>query len=99
MHVLAREKRVAVATALVEGCSVATTSRMTGVCRRAIHRLLLLLGEGCRRLHNKLVRGVECIDVEMDELWTFVHKKERRVEATDPVEWGDAYVYVAMARI
>jgi IS1 family transposase len=97
-NVLSEEKRVAVATALVEGCSIATTARMTGVSRDTIGRLLLKLGEGCKRLHNKLVRGVEAGAVEMDELWTFVHKKERRVAPGEPEEWGDNYVYVAMAR-
>lgn len=55
-------------SALVEGCSVSTAPRLTGDCREAIHRLLLLLGEGCRRLHNKLVRGVDAGAVELDEL-------------------------------
>jgi IS1 family transposase len=71
---------------------------MTGVSRDTIGRLLLKLGEGCKRLHNKLVRGVEAGAVEMDELWTFVHKKERRVAPGEPEEWGDNYVYVAIAR-
>jgi len=97
-NVLSAEKRVAVATALVEGCSIATTARMTGVSRDTIGRLLIKLGEGCKRLHNKLVRGVEAGAVEMDELWTFVHKKERRVAPGEPEEWGDNYVYVAMPR-
>jgi len=97
-NVLSAEKRAAVASALVEGCSVSTTSRLTGVSREAIHRLLLLLGQGCQRLHNKLVRGIDPGAIEMDELWTFVHKKERRVGQGEPAEWGDNYVYVAMGR-
>ena len=86
-HVLPMEKRVAIAQALVEGCSVSTTSRMTGVCRRAITRLLLMLGEGCRRLHDRLVRGLSIRLVQMDEIWSFIHKKERRVEPGEPAEW------------
>lgn len=97
-NVLSAERRAAVAHALVEGCSVSTTSRLTRVSREAIHRFLPLLGEGCKRLHNKHVRGVEAGPIEMDELWTFVHKKERRVAPSEPEEWGDAYVYVAMGR-
>jgi IS1 family transposase len=97
-NVLSVERRAEVAFALVEGCSISTTSRMTGVSRDTIGRLLLKLGEGCKRLHNNLVRGVDAGPIEMDELWTFVHKKERRVSSSEPEEWGDAYVYVAMGR-
>jgi IS1 family transposase len=98
MSRLSMAQRAAVVQALVEGCSISTTSRMTGVSRPTILRLLLAMGEGCKRLHNQLVHGVEACAIEMDELWTFVHKKERRVAPGEPEEWGDNYVYVAMAR-
>ena len=98
-HVLPMEKRVSVINALVEGCSISSASRMTGVTRVAITRLLVLVGLGCKRLHDRLVQGLECTLIQMDELWTFVHKKERRVAPGDPAEWGDAYTYVAMSPI
>ena len=52
-NVLAREKRLAVTAALVDGCSIRTTERMTGCHRDTIMRFGLTLGEGCDRLHNR----------------------------------------------
>ena len=34
--------------------------------------------------------------VQADEIWTFVHTKEKRVKDSDPLEYGDAYVWIAL---
>jgi IS1 family transposase len=34
--------------------------------------------------------------VELDELWCFVHTKEKRLRQDDPEEWGDAYTWIAL---
>jgi len=43
------------------------------------------------------MRGLRCRFLQADEIWTYVGKKERRLEADDnPAELGDQYVFVAM---
>jgi hypothetical protein len=42
-NVLSRSDRAAVVSALVEGCSIRSTSRMTGVARNTVSKLLLAL--------------------------------------------------------
>ena len=44
------------------------------------------------------MRGVHASDIEMDEIWSFVWKKQHRCGPNDPTEWGDNYTFVAMAR-
>lgn len=97
-NVLPFVARVEVTRTLVDGCSVRATERLTGVTKKTILRFVLELGEGCRRLHDRLVRNVETTDIEADEAWSFVWKKQARCKPTDPEEWGDAYTFVAMAR-
>jgi IS1 family transposase len=83
---------------LVEGASVRSTARLTGVSAPAILSLLVRMGEGCDRLHDRLVRDLAIRDVEVDEIWSYVQKKQARVTEEDPPEFGDAYAFLAMAR-
>ncbi|MRG91662.1 IS1 family transposase [Polyangium spumosum] len=97
-NVLAWERRVAVVCHLVEGASVNATARMTGVSKPTILSLLLQSGEGCDRIHDRRVHSLCIREVELDELWSFIQKKQRRVGPADPPHWGDAYAFLAMAR-
>ena len=97
-NVLPFAARVDVASHLVDGCSIRATSRLTTVHKTTILRLLVTLGEGCARLHDRIVRGVHASDVEMDEIWSFVWKKQHRLTSADPSEWGDNYTFVAIGR-
>ncbi|XXR43491.1 IS1 family transposase [Sorangium sp. So ce375] len=90
-------KRVEVVAHLVEGAGIRPTSRLTSVSQPAILSLLLRVGEGCERLHNRLVRDVDCRTVQVDEIWSYVQKKQARVLPGDSPEVGEAYVFVGMA--
>ncbi|WP_441290798.1 IS1 family transposase [Sorangium sp. KYC3313] len=96
-HVLPMAKRVEVVSHLVEGAGIRPTSRLTEVSQPAILSLLLRMGEGCERLHNRLVRDVDCVTVQVDEIWSYVQKKEARVKPGDSPEFGEAYTFVGMA--
>ncbi|WP_437561125.1 transposase [Sorangium sp. So ce542] len=95
-NVLPEEKRVRVLAALLDGNSIRATERMTEVNHRTITRLLLALGAGAVRLHDRLVRDVQCSLVQVDEIWSFVQKKQSRVTEADPPEVGEAYTFVAI---
>ncbi|EYF08884.1 Hypothetical protein CAP_2745 [Chondromyces apiculatus DSM 436] len=64
---------------LVEGASIRATSRLTGVSKPAILSLLLRMGEGCSRLHDRLVRDIDVRDMQADEIGSYVQKKQARV--------------------
>lgn len=83
---------------LLEGNSVRSTERVTGLHRDTILKLLIQTGEKCERIMGRYVRNVQVRDVEVDELWSFIGKKEKRVAETDDQNLGDAYTFVAIER-
>jgi len=98
-NVLAAEKRLRALAALVDGCSIRAVERMIGVHRDTIARLGLTLGCGCANLHNALARGLSCADVELDEQWGYVRKKQKHLEAHDDQDtMGDAWTWTAIDR-
>ena len=96
-NVLKREKQLAVLGALVEGNSLRSVERMTGVQKKTVANLLVRVGDGCERLLDEKMRNLDCRRFELDEIWSFVQKKQRHVDpATDPYEVGDTWTYVAL---
>jgi IS1 family transposase len=96
-NVLKREKQEAVISALVEGASVRSIERMTGVHRDTILRLMVRVAEGCARYSTATLRDLPCERIEVDEIWAYVAKKQKNVEASDV--WsrvGDQYTFVAL---
>ena len=56
---LSNEQQIRVVAALVEGNSLRSTSRMTGVARNTVTTLLLDLAEGCAGYHDRHVRNLK----------------------------------------
>lgn len=94
---LTTDKKAAVIGALVEGNSIRSTERMTGVHRDTITKLVVKTGRGCDRLMHDQVRRVECDQLELDEVWAFVGKKRNHVrQGDDPEQVGDFWTWVAL---
>ncbi|MCH8275565.1 MAG: IS1 family transposase [Armatimonadetes bacterium] len=90
-------KQEAVIQGLVEGCSVRSLERMTGVHRDTILRLMVRVGDGCNRLLDESLRNLDCRQIQIDELWTFVGKKQRRLTPKDDRrEKGDFWTFIAL---
>lgn len=83
---------------LVDGMSVSAIERITGIHHGTILKLLVLAGERCEQIMGRYVRNVKVKDVEMDEVWSFIGKKEKRVRPEDDQNLGDAYCFVAIER-
>jgi len=80
---------------LLEGCSIRSTERLTGLNRNTILRLLEIAGKSCERLLDERLQNLQCRYVQCDEIWSFVGKKQRRVRKEDGTEVGDQWVFVA----
>jgi hypothetical protein len=63
---------------------------MTGVHRDTIMRFGVYIGEGCASLLNEKMRGLSCHDLQFDEVWGFIGKKEHHVRPHDNPPLGDA---------
>src|SRR3984893_3138573 len=92
------EKAEMVIRLLLEGNSVSSVERSTEVHHTTILKLLVLAGEKCERIMATKVRNVQVRDVEADEVWAYIGKKQKRVRPEDDQNLGDAYTFVAIER-
>ncbi len=83
---------------LLEGNSVSSVERATGVHHTTILKLLVLAGEKCERIMAEKIRNVQVRDVECDEVWSFIGKKQKRLRPHDNQLLGDRYVFVGIER-
>jgi transposase-like protein len=85
---------------IVEGNSIRSTERITGVHRDTILALLVKAGERCEKLLADTITNQRVKDVQADEMWGFVTMKEKTkgmlYKNVDAL--GDAYAYVAIER-
>jgi IS1 family transposase len=79
MNTLSTAQRVAVVKALVEGCSIRSTVRMTGVSKNTISKLLLQLGAACTQYQDATLRNLHCRRLQCDEIWSFVGGKDKNI--------------------
>lgn len=96
MNILPRDKQTEIIAALCEGVGQRAVSRLTGTDRKTIARLALAIGNGCAALHNNLMRDLHVARIELDEAWSYVGKKQRRVTPKDVLDKGDQYVFIAL---
>lgn len=95
---LSPERKIRVLTALVEGVSIRSISRMTGVQKNTIFRLLCDVGQRAQEILDREVVNVQTRFVQCDEIWCYVAKKQKQCtdEEKRTGEVGDQYVFVAM---
>jgi len=97
-NVISTAKKVAVISALVEGCSVRSASRMTGVSKGAVLRLLVSVGNACQAYQDATIRNVAAKRVQVDEIWSFCYAKEKNVtmEMAEKRAAGDVWTFTAI---
>ena len=97
-NVLSNADRTAVVSALVEGCSIRATARMTGVARNTVTKLLLDLAKVCAAYSNDKLVNLPCKRLQVDDIWEFCYAKEKNVPADLKGQWGygDVWTFVAI---
>jgi transposase-like protein/IS1 family transposase len=93
-----KDKVVLALLLLLEGNSIRSTMRVMGLDQNTIMKALTLAGEKAERVMAERVRNVEVRDVECDEVWSFIGKKQKRVRPEDDQNLGDCYAFVAIER-
>lgn len=93
---LPRKKQTLVLSLLTEGQSIRATSRIADVSQPTILRLLLVAGAWARVVHDRTMHNITCNRIQMDELWSFVGKKQKLVQEGEETECGDFYTFIAM---
>ena len=95
-NILPMEKKVAVISALAEGSGIRQIERMTGVNRNTIMTLGVRVGNGCANLLDQKMHGLSCQQLQFDEIWGFIGKKERHCTPDDSPELGDVWTFCAI---
>lgn len=97
---LAEEKAIDCLKLLVEGNSIRSIERFTGVHRDTILSLLAVAGERCEKLMEDRVKGLAVNDVQCDEVWGYVGMKEKTKtrKGIENDTLGDAWTFTAIER-
>jgi IS1 family transposase len=100
MNKLTTARRTAVLSCLVDGTSIRATSRITGVAKGTILRLLESAGTVCAEYQDAILRNLPCRRIQADEIWSFVYGKDRNIspEVRDhaPSQVGSAWTWTAI---
>jgi len=87
--------------ALAEGNSLRATGRIVQVDKDTVCDWLDRAGQHCRLVMLYLWRNLHVTECQLDELWSFVHTKERNLPFAEIYResYGDAWVWVAFAPV
>ena len=82
---------------LAEGLGIRAVARIHGTEPDTVLEWLQRAGQHCERLSEYMLQDLHVTQVQLDELWTFVRKKERMLKEWEKLhsEWGDTWVWVA----
>jgi transposase-like protein/IS1 family transposase len=95
---LAEDKALMCLNLLVEGCSVRSIERITGVHRDTVLSLLETVGKKCLWLQENLVRNVKVKFVQADEIWSFIGMKDKTKKALNITDekLGTSYTFTSI---
>jgi transposase-like protein/IS1 family transposase len=93
---ISSEKATLALQLLLEGNSLRSTQRITGLDINTVMSLLVKAGERSQSLMDDRMRNLSMKHLQIDEIWTFVQKKARHVRKGDSPEVGDQWVFVAI---
>jgi IS1 family transposase len=98
VNVLSREQQLACLHLLVEGNSLRSVTRLTRVHRTTVMRLMVEVGAFMRSFLDRTMRNLRLKHCETDEIWTFVLKKQAKLNSLerDNPALGDQYLFLPL---
>jgi IS1 family transposase len=97
MSKLDRGTRARVLHLLCEGSSIRAITRLTGVSKTTVLKLVADSGRACAWYQDRVFHNLACKRIQVDELWGFIHAKQKNVPAAKkaPENAGDVWLWVA----
>jgi IS1 family transposase len=98
MNKLDHEGRCRILHLLCEGSSIRAVTRLTGVSKNTVARLLVDAGRACAEFQDRTLRNLKCSRVQVDEIWSFIYAKNDNVKKakTAPANAGDVWTWTAI---
>lgn len=95
---LPEEKAVMCLKLLVEGASIRSIERVTGVHRDTVLSLLETVGKKCLWIQENLVKNVRVTFMQADEIWSFIGMKDKTKHAKNinDTQIGTAYTFTSI---
>ena len=79
---------------LAEGASIRAVERITGVNQNTIMSLNRRVGDACKKIMDEKMRGLNCKNIEIDEIWGLVGAKQKN--AVRAGAFGDVWTFIAL---
>ena len=98
MNKLDRDTRAKILTLLCEGMSIRAITRVLGVGKNTVARLIIDAGVACAAYQDRVLRNLPCERVQVDEIWSFVYAKNANVSNAKaaPMTAGDVWTWTAI---
>src|SRR5262245_13472294 len=98
MNRLDREARVRILHLLCEGNSIRAITRLTGISKKAVSRLMVEAGQAAAWYQDRVLRNLTCRRIQVDEIWSFVYAKQKNVAHAKkaPANAGNVWTWTAI---
>ena len=82
---------------LSEGMGIRGVARLNHVKPDTVLEWIEKAGEHCEQVSEYMIQELKLTQVQLDELWTFVHKKQGKLSEMEKehTEWGDNWIWIA----
>src|ERR1700720_1746289 len=98
MNKLPSEKRAQALQMMAEGVSLRATTRMTGISRTTLLKLLEDAGQAFSEYQDRVLVNLSCKRIQVDEVWAFCYAKQKNVAKAKaaPDGAGDIWTWVGI---
>jgi IS1 family transposase len=98
MNKLDHEARARILHLLCEGTSIRAVTRLTGASKKAVSKLLVDAGQAAAWYQDRVFVNLTCKRIQVDEIWAFVHCKQKNVATAkrQDLAYGDVWTWTAI---
>jgi len=98
MNKLSTTQRTQIVSVFMEGVGINSATRITGISKPTILKLLADLGKACTKYQDKHLRNLPCKRIQADEVWSFCYAKDKNLpkELQDKFGFGSTWTWTAL---
>ena len=98
MNKLSQKDRAQVLQMMAEGISLRAITRLTGISRTTLHKLLEDAGQAFSDYQDCTLVNLRCKRIQVDEVWAFCYAKQKNVPTAKsaPEGAGDIWTWVGL---
>ena len=97
MNRLTTQECARILTVLSEGVGINAACRMTDASKNTVLKLMANVGEACSLYQHRVMRDLQCTQIQVDEIWSFAGMKQKNApEGIEGLWVGDCYTFTAI---